>query len=128
MYISQNIKFLRRKTGLNQKDLGKRINKTHGAIGEYERGNSLPPIDIILKFTEIFDVSIDDFVNRNLAAGEGEVSTPNKSESTYDAQDYKLMVKLLTDKILEVSEAIKEENPKLYEELGLDGIAEVVKG
>jgi len=128
MYISQNIKYLRRKAGLNQKDLGDKINKSHGAIGEYERGKSLPPIDIILIFCDIFNVSLEDFVMRDIES-DGISSTPKSTtEDREGEKDYKLLNKFLILKIKELAGKMKEQSPDLYKESELEEIMGVIEG
>lgn len=59
MNISNRIKLLRTEFGYTQKILSDKIGLTPKMISFYENGERIPPIDIIIKFVEIFNVSSD---------------------------------------------------------------------
>lgn len=65
--ISRNIKFIRESKGLNQSDFAKIIDKGASLISAYEKGVSLPPINIIQLIASEFKYSIDDIVNKDLS-------------------------------------------------------------
>lgn len=66
-YISSNIKFLRKTHNKTQKDIAKVIGVTSNAIGNYESGiRDLSAIDVA-KIANYFNVSIDDFLNKDLS-------------------------------------------------------------
>lgn len=59
MNISNRIKLLRTEFEYTQKTLSDKIGLTPKMISFYENGECIPPINIVLKFVEIFDVSAD---------------------------------------------------------------------
>lgn len=66
MYISKNVKYLRNKIGLTQRQLADKIGKTNAAVSEYEKGKATPPIEVALKLCELFDLSLDEFATKDL--------------------------------------------------------------
>ena len=58
MKIGQNIRFLRKKAGLSQEELGSILGVNDGAISKYEKGRvENIPIDKIKKMAEVFGVT-----------------------------------------------------------------------
>ena len=55
-YISFYIKKARKKLGLSQNDLAKRLKVSNSAISRYERGNRKPPQYIITKLKELLSI------------------------------------------------------------------------
>lgn len=66
-YISINIIYIRSRSGLSQEDIGNIIGTSYHAVSSYEKKKSLPPIDKIQLFCKEFNLSIDDFVNKDLS-------------------------------------------------------------
>lgn len=58
------IKLLREKYGLSQKELAQRANLSEGSISLYENGSRKPSYEVLLKFSEIFNCSIDYIVGK----------------------------------------------------------------
>ncbi len=57
--IGNRIKSLRIQSNMTQKDLAQKIGLTPKMISFYERSERIPPMDIIIKFVDIFNVSSD---------------------------------------------------------------------
>lgn len=55
---------LRKKNGYSQEQLAKLCNVSKSSISHYETGETLPPIDILVKFADIYDVTIDYILGR----------------------------------------------------------------
>jgi transcriptional regulator with XRE-family HTH domain len=66
--VSENIKFLRRHKGLTQQEFAGRIGIKRSLVGAYEEGRADPRISNLIKMSEVFGVSIDDLVEKELAA------------------------------------------------------------
>jgi len=66
MHIADNIKFLRKRVGLTQNELAVKIGKVPVTISDYEKGKSLPPLDVAHRISRFFNVTIDDLVNKDL--------------------------------------------------------------
>ena len=122
-FLGKNINFLRKERGFKQTDLAKMIDKTSATIGGYEKGLSLPPIDIIIKLCQIFEVSIDDFVNKDLSIEKAEGKTIavelNAPFNRTEPSD-KEIIHLLRFKLAMYEKYIKENNPEWLKELGIE--------
>lgn len=57
-YISDN----RKKQGLSQKELAKKLNVTDKAISKWERGLSFPDISMLIPISEILEISLYDLL------------------------------------------------------------------
>ena len=70
--IGSKIMTLRKKLNLSQSELAKKVEVSRTIIGNYERNENPPSIDILLKIAKTFDVSVDYLI------GEGSLSTYDK--------------------------------------------------
>ena len=66
MYLAQNLKYLREKRGVNQKDLSLSLGLSQAAVGNWESGSRTPDIETIIQLAQFFDVTLDDFILREL--------------------------------------------------------------
>ena len=57
--ISSNLKVLRELKKLSQEQMAEQLNITRARLGAYEEGRNEPPIDIILRISDYFKISID---------------------------------------------------------------------
>lgn len=57
--INKNIRFLREKAELTQRELAKKLKVNLPVIGSYEEGRSIPPIPTSIKIAKFFNVSLD---------------------------------------------------------------------
>jgi len=62
--IGQILKNMRLEKELSQKDLGKKLNIADNTISSYERGNSQPDFETIIKIAKICDYELL-FKNKN---------------------------------------------------------------
>jgi len=58
MPIGEQIKNLRKERGLSQAELAAKISGDAGQVSRYENGKITPSVDAIVKFAELFDVSV----------------------------------------------------------------------
>lgn len=65
-YFPENLKFLRNQKGLRQEDLAKRMDKDYSTIGKWELGQRNPIMADIIKLSDIFNVSVQDLVEKDL--------------------------------------------------------------
>lgn len=68
MYVSSNLIFLRNRENKSQNDIADAVQIGRGSYSQYERGRSMPPMDILLRLADLFHLSLDTLVRRNLAA------------------------------------------------------------
>ena len=122
MYLHANIRALRRKHKLTQKELAAHLDKAYITVGDYERGRSDPPLDILDKLCEVFSIDIatliyHDIENRGLP-----------DPATASAEVEQLRTQLLTQqRLTELQEQrlrtlereIREQAPELAARLGL---------
>ncbi|MDE5558318.1 MAG: helix-turn-helix transcriptional regulator, partial [Ruminococcus sp.] len=52
------------KYNYSQNDIAKKINITQQAYANYENGNRLPNIEILIKIADIYDISLDILTGR----------------------------------------------------------------
>ncbi len=57
--IGQKIKRLRTQRGISQIDLAAKLGVSKSVISSYENGVHLPPYDVLIKISVLFDVSTD---------------------------------------------------------------------
>lgn len=67
MYLSQNIRYLRKKKGLSQEKLAELLGrKSYTTIQKWETGDSEPAFETVVAMSEIFGVNLNDIVYKNL--------------------------------------------------------------
>ncbi len=69
-YFSKNLKYLKVKKGIKQKELAKIFDMRPVSIGRWEREEAFPSFDSLLKLADFFEVSLTELVELNLAEGE----------------------------------------------------------
>ncbi len=57
--FSDNLKYLRKQRGLTQKELGLKLNLSKAVISKYENGLGFPTLDLLMQFSEYFNVTTD---------------------------------------------------------------------
>jgi transcriptional regulator with XRE-family HTH domain len=60
--IYKNLKKLRLLRSLTQEEVAQKIGLTRQAISSYESGRTQPSIDLLMKFAEIYEVTLDDIL------------------------------------------------------------------
>ena len=60
--FSENIKTIRKEYGLTQESLGKILNLSKGQISFYEKGVSLPSIDLVTKLTKYLNIPLEHII------------------------------------------------------------------
>ncbi|MBO5556549.1 MAG: helix-turn-helix domain-containing protein [Oscillospiraceae bacterium] len=68
--IGENLSLLRRKAGLSQEALAEKIGVSRQTIAKWETGESAPDVLHCDRLAALFELSLDDLVHGNLAAGE----------------------------------------------------------
>lgn len=126
MHIANNIKRLRKRFNLTQNELATRIDKVPVTVSDYEKGKTVPPIEIAVKLCDIFQVNLDDLVNKDLSK-----ESPESPEETkggeLSAKSKELLFHLLVLKIKELSREIEQNNKEKYYDLGLDKLLKAVE-
>ncbi|MBW3546467.1 MAG: XRE family transcriptional regulator [Bacteroidetes bacterium] len=65
--ISENIKYLRKKTGLTQEQFAERINIKRSLVGAYEEGRADPRISNLIRMATVFGTSVDILINKDVS-------------------------------------------------------------
>lgn len=65
-YLSGNIKYIRKKNKLNQTELARLLDKKTSVISAYEKGDTTPPLEIILLLSDTFGISVSDLIESDL--------------------------------------------------------------
>lgn len=68
--LTKNIKKLRALKGLNQTEFAKLFDLTRANIASYEEGRAQPKMDAVLKMANYFELSLEQFVNKELSVND----------------------------------------------------------
>lgn len=71
--LAQNIKYLRKKEKLSQQDLATELGIPRTTLGDYERGNTEPNIELMVAISKFFEVTIDELLTEDLSHKELEI-------------------------------------------------------
>ena len=63
MNIGEKIQELRRAAGMSQEALGQKMFVTRQTVSLWEKGQTLPSLDNIIRLSEIFGISVDELVS-----------------------------------------------------------------
>ena len=77
--VSENIKYLRKKSGDTQGDLADKIGIKRSLVGAYEEGRADPRITNLINMAEVFDVSVDLLINTDITKMTDEQLSFNKN-------------------------------------------------
>ena len=67
MYLIENIKHLRKVKGFTQQDLSEKLSIPRSTLGEYERGNTEPSLDLVVRIANLFKVDIDSLLRTRMS-------------------------------------------------------------
>ena len=62
LIIGKNLKALRKRHKFTQAQLGERLSYSDKAVSKWEKGESLPPIEVFYKLSRLYKVSLDEIV------------------------------------------------------------------
>lgn len=100
MNFANNLRFLRKKRKLGQEDIANLFGyKNYTTVQKWESGKAEPDLSVVFKLSELFNVSMDDLVNKDLTQ---EVI-------------FKDTIKFNNSLKINLDKAIKEDNKKLLE-------------
>ncbi|MBR3596680.1 MAG: helix-turn-helix transcriptional regulator [Clostridia bacterium] len=68
--VGKFIAELRKNRDLTQKELARKLNVTDKAVSKWETGRCYPDIEMIMKLSEFFSVSVNDIVSGKITEGE----------------------------------------------------------
>ncbi|MDR0905928.1 MAG: helix-turn-helix domain-containing protein [Oscillospiraceae bacterium] len=73
LYITENIKRLRRERNITQERLAENVGVTTQAVSKWERGEALPDISLVLPLASYFGVSTDELLGLDAAKNEAKI-------------------------------------------------------
>lgn len=77
--INKNVRYLRESVNQTKTWVAERVDRSSTIISNYESGKVTPPVEMIMKYAEIFGVKASDIIDRDLEAegpSESVVSEP----------------------------------------------------
>ncbi|MFL0198295.1 helix-turn-helix domain-containing protein [Clostridium sp. WILCCON 0269] len=82
MSLSDNLKYIRKSKKLTQKELAAKSGITRESIGNYERGDRIPPVDVLNKIAKALNVSVNNLIKNSITIEmhENEHITPKGQE------------------------------------------------
>lgn len=66
-----NIVLLRHKKDLTQERAAKKLGISRAALGAYEEGRNEPSLELLIKFSKFYRISLDDLILGNVVRGYG---------------------------------------------------------
>jgi len=66
LYLAQNLRYLREQKGLSQREFSEILGLSSSAVTMWEREQRKPDIEMIVRLSEYFDVTLDELVLKEL--------------------------------------------------------------
>lgn len=76
MNLKDNLKNIRKENNLSQEELAEKLGVSRQAVSKWESGISYPEMDKVIQLCELFNLNIDELLNKNIK----EVEKNNKSK------------------------------------------------
>jgi len=74
--ISQNLKYLRKRSGLTQEQMADKVGIKRSLLGAYEEGRADPRLNNLLRFSEIFGITVDLLIGQDLTQNDPIAAIP----------------------------------------------------
>lgn len=104
--IAQRVKLLRESMGISQLELAKKLKTTQSSVNRYENDQVNVPHDLLLKYADFFDVSLDYLYGRT-DKPQG-MSYEFKPKLTPEKEELKLFIEMCFDKKSPMNKKLKE--------------------
>ena len=72
--VAKNLSDLRKRNGLTQAELAEKLNYSDKAVSKWEKGESLPGVEVLYKLSKLYEVSLDYIVGEETVKS---APTPN---------------------------------------------------
>lgn len=66
IYLKQNLRYIRKSMGMTQDEFAAKTGMSRSVIGAYEEGRATPSLKRLVELSEMFGVSLDDLVLKDL--------------------------------------------------------------
>jgi len=116
MYIDKNLKYLRNLKGMTQDQVAEVLGKQKATISAYEKGKNIPPGDVLVQLGQLFEISIDDLLLRDIEK-EGTSGAPVKPTPQDEALT--ALLARMEKHVAMLEQKIRDKDPELAKELGL---------
>lgn len=70
--LNEKLKSIRTSNHMTQEVLAKKIGVTRQTVSKWEKGYSVPDADILLKITDVFDISVSELLGTNDLSNKGD--------------------------------------------------------
>jgi transcriptional regulator with XRE-family HTH domain len=77
--LNENMRSLRKRLKLTQDQFAAKLDIKRSLLGAYEEGRAEPKLELLQKIAEVFHVSVDDLIGKDLTVAGSEVGTPTAS-------------------------------------------------
>lgn len=96
--IGKNLLRLRKDKKLTQLEVAEKFNYSDKSISKWEKGESMPSVDVLCELAEFYGVSLNDLTQENSTPQAVEQQKPNKKEKKHTPHMFstRLMVTLLS--------------------------------
>ena len=108
-FFGKNLRFLRKSKKMTLFSLSETLKISKSAISDYETNKTLPGLDVVQKFSNYFEIPIDDLYNSDIMdfykkGGEKikrrkVLNVENEASTEFENEKYTFNVKLLTQKL-----------------------------
>lgn len=71
--IGKNLALLRKKHKLTQLELAEKLNYSDKAVSKWEKGDSIPSVEVLLNIAKFYEVTLDDLVNPDIKIVESNI-------------------------------------------------------
>lgn len=95
MSLSEKLLSLRKEKGLSQEELAEKLEISRQSISKWERGESSPDTNNLIKLAKIYDVSLDELINNKEDNDDGFVEPVYKNEVFYIVRNILLFLFIL---------------------------------
>ncbi len=79
--LNENMRSLRKRLKLTQDQFAAKLDIKRSLLGAYEEGRAEPKLELLQKIAEVFDVSVDDLIGKDLSVPGSETKSPIMSVS-----------------------------------------------
>lgn len=93
--LASNLSKLRKSRGLTQEDLAKSLFVTRQAVSKWERGDSVPDLDLLLALSEMYSISLDDLLKKDISPEDATDCVVQNAEALKRAQQKKTAKSML---------------------------------
>ncbi len=87
MTVGEKIQKYRKNLGLSQEELGQKLLVSRQTISLWEKGQTVPTIDNLMRLSEIFEISIDEIVNSENKEENAEIQPNESYRFTFSKQE-----------------------------------------